>query len=100
MGDGDARASDGAMDDAVRGARARSVVRCVRDATTTTTTTTRRRDDDDDDDDAKRRDATFDEAKRRDDGGARGRGARETVGLTTTRNDAATRADEGDSFAR
>jgi hypothetical protein len=32
--------------------------------------------------------------------GARGRGARETVGLTTTRNDAATRADEGDSFAR
>ena len=45
MGDGDARASDGAMDDAVRGAR-------------------------------------------------------ETVGLTTTRNDAATRADEGDSFAR
>ena len=36
MGDGDARASDGAMDDAVRGARARSVVRCVRDATTTT----------------------------------------------------------------
>ena len=43
MGDGDARASDGAMDDAVRGARARSVVRCVRDATTTTTTTTRRR---------------------------------------------------------
>ena len=27
---------DGAMDDAVRGARARSVVRCVRDATTTT----------------------------------------------------------------
>ena len=88
MGDGDARASDGAMDDAVRGARARSVVRCVRD------------DDDDDDDDAKRRDATFDEAKRRDDGGARGRGARETVGLTTTRNDAATRADEGDSFAR
>ena len=42
MGDGDARASDGAMDDAVRGARARSVVRCVRDATTT----------DDDDDDA------------------------------------------------
>jgi hypothetical protein len=40
MGDGDARASDGAMDDAVRGARARSVVRCVRDATTTTTTTT------------------------------------------------------------
>jgi hypothetical protein len=102
MGDGDARASDGAMDDAVRGARARSVVRCVRDATTTTTTTTttRRRRDDDDDDDAKRRDATFDEAKRRDDGGARGRGARETVGLTTTRNDAATRADEGDSFAR
>ena len=89
------------MDDAVRGARARSVVRCVRDATTTTTTTRRRRDDDDDDDDdAKRRDATFDEAKRRDDGGARGRGARETVGLTTTRNDAATRADEGDSFAR
>ena len=86
MGDGDARARDGAMDDAVRGARARSVVRCVRD--------------DDDDDDAKRRDATFDEAKRRDDGGARGRGARETVGLTTTRNDAATRADEGDSFAR
>ena len=57
-------------------------------------------DDDDDDDDAKRRDATFDEAKRRDDGGARERGARETVGLTTTRNDAATRADEGDSFAR
>ena len=41
MGDDDARASDGAMDDAVRGARARSVVRCVRDATTTTTTTTR-----------------------------------------------------------
>ena len=40
MGDGDARARDGAMDDAVRGARARSVVRCVRDATTTTTTTT------------------------------------------------------------
>jgi hypothetical protein len=40
MGDGDARASDGAMDDAVRGARSRSVVRCVRDATTTTTTTT------------------------------------------------------------
>ena len=100
MGDGDARASDGAMDDAVRGARARSVVRCVRDATTTTTTTTTTDDDDDDDDDAKRRDATFDEAKRRDDGGARGRGARETVGLTTTRNDAATRADEGDSFAR
>jgi hypothetical protein len=100
MGDGDARASDGAMDDAVRGARARSVVRCVRDATTTTTTRRRRDDDDDDDDDAKRRDATFDEAKRRDDGGARGRGARETVGLTTTRNDAATRADEGDSFAR
>jgi hypothetical protein len=53
MGDGDARASDGAMDDAVRGARARSVVRCVRDdddddddddATTTTTTTTTRND--------------------------------------------------------
>jgi hypothetical protein len=100
MGDGDARASDGAMDDAVRGARARSVVRCVRDATTTTTTTTTTRRRRDDDDDAKRRDATFDEAKRRDDGGARGRGARETVGLTTTRNDAATRADEGDSFAR
>ena len=37
MGDGDARARDGAMDDAVRGARARSVVRYVRDATTTTT---------------------------------------------------------------
>ena len=45
MGDGDARASDGAMDDAVRGARARSVVRCVRDATTTTTTTTTTRND-------------------------------------------------------
>ena len=45
MGDGDARARDGAMDDAVRGARARSVVRCVRDATTTTTTTTTTRND-------------------------------------------------------
>ena len=85
MGDGDARARDGAMDDAVRGARARSVVRCVRDATTTTTRNdaTRRL--------TRRNDATM---------AARGRGARETVGLTTTRNDAATRADEGDSFAR
>ena len=87
MGDGDARATR--RRDGRRGARrARAIggaVRARRDA---------------DEDDAKRRDATFDEAKRRDDGGARGRGARETVGLTTTRNDAATRADEGDSFAR